>query len=162
MSVHINIYCDVCLLVGLFEETRISTSLNHASIYAWYIRHLLVDKMVFKICGPHCNVPWANQRLCVGPTVGRVTFVYISTCGTSGSVWYRQLVVSLSCTFQRAVLAALCGTDGGYCHFHCTVLAALSGTGVCLCLLFFINRCLFTDLCQTSVGRRYEKTNVRW
>ena len=87
-------------------------------------------------------------------TAGRVTFVYISTCRTSGSVWYRRRVVSLSCTFQRAVLAALrgtdggschflvhfnvpyiaalCGTDGGSCHFHRTVLAALYGAGICL------------------------------
>ena len=31
---------------------------------------------------------------------------------TSGSVWYRRPVVSLSCTFQRAVVAARRGTDG--------------------------------------------------
>ena len=45
---------------------------------------------------------------------------HISTCRrpTSGSMWYRRRVVSLSCTFQRAVLAALCGTDGGSCHFR--------------------------------------------
>ena len=72
-------------------------------------------------------------------TAGRVTFVYISTCRTSGSVWYRRRVVSLSCTFQRAALAALCGTDGGSCHFHCTVLAALCDAGVCLCLFLLLN-----------------------
>ena len=59
--------------------------------------------------------------------------VYISTCRTSGSAWYRRRVVSLSCTFQRAVLAALCGTDGGSFHFHYAVSAALCGAGVCLC-----------------------------
>ena len=47
--------------------------------------------------------------------------------------------MSLSCTFQRAVLAALCDTDGGSCHFHRTVLAALSGTDVCLCLFLLLN-----------------------
>ena len=31
-------------------------------------------------------------------------------------------------------IAALCGTDNGSCHFHCTVLVALCGAGVCLCL----------------------------
>ena len=72
-------------------------------------------------------------------TAGRVTFVYISTCHTSGSVRYRLRVVSLSCTFQHAVLAALCGTDGGSCHFHCTVLAALCGAGVCLYLFLLLN-----------------------
>ena len=66
-------------------------------------------------------------------TAGRVTFVYISTSRTSGSVWYRRRVVLLSCTFQRAVLAALCGTVGESCHFHCTVPAAFCGAGVCLC-----------------------------
>ena len=29
-------------------------------------------------------------------------------------------------------------------------------------LVSFIKRCLFTDLCQTRVGRRYDKTNVKW
>ena len=52
--------------------------------------------------------------------------------------------------------AALCGTDGRSCHFHCTVLAARCGVGACLCLGFFI------DLCQTRVGRWCHKTNVRW
>ena len=47
--------------------------------------------------------------------------------------------MSLSCTFQRAVLATLCGTDGGPCHFHCTVLAALCGAGVGLCLFLLLN-----------------------
>ena len=40
--------------------------------------------------------------------------MYISTCRTSGSVWYRRRVVSLSCTFQRAVLAALRGAESIY------------------------------------------------
>ena len=79
-----------------------------------------------------------HQRLCVVQTAGRVTFVYISTCRTSGSAWYRWRVMSLLCTFQRAALVALC-TDGGSCHFHCTVLAALCGAGVCLCLFLLIN-----------------------
>ena len=60
-------------------------------------------------------------------------------------------------------VAALRGTDNGSCHFHCTALAALCG--VCLCLFMFVScirRCLFTDLCQTRVGRRYDKTNVKW
>ena len=26
----------------------------------------------------------------------------------------------------------------------------------------FITRCLFSDLCKTRVGRRYDKTNVKW
>ena len=43
---------------------------------------------------------------------------HIATCRrpTSGSAWDQWRVVSLSCTFQRAVLAALRGTDGGSCH----------------------------------------------
>ena len=36
-------------------------------------------------------------------------------------------------------VAALCGTDGGFCHFHCTVLAALCGAGVCLCLFLALD-----------------------
>ena len=35
--------------------------------------------------------------------------------------------------------AALCGTDGGSCHPHCTVPAALCGAGVCLCLFLLLN-----------------------
>ena len=34
---------------------------------------------------------------------------------------------------------ALRGTDNGSCHFHCTVLAALSGAGVCFCLFHLLN-----------------------
>ena len=34
---------------------------------------------------------------------------------------------------------ALRGTDGGFCHFHRTVIAALCGAGVCLCLLLLLN-----------------------
>ena len=40
----------ISLPVRLFEETRISTNLNYTSIYAWYIRQLVVDKKVSKIC----------------------------------------------------------------------------------------------------------------
>ena len=47
--------------------------------------------------------------------------------------------MSLSCTFQLVVLAAVRGTDGGSCHFHCMVLAALCDAGVCLCLYLFLN-----------------------
>ena len=36
----------------------------------------------------------------------------------------------------------------------CAVLAALCGADVCL--LFFIKRYLFADICQTMVGRRYD------
>ena len=34
-------------------------------------------------------------------------FVYVSACGINRSVWYRRQVVSLSCAFQRVVIAAL-------------------------------------------------------
>ena len=47
--------------------------------------------------------------------------------------------MSLSCTFQRSVVAALRGTDGGWCYFHCTVLAALCVANVCLCLFLLLN-----------------------
>ena len=48
------------------------------------------------MCRPHFKVPYAYQRLWVVQTAGRATFVYISTCRTSSSVWYRHRVVSLS------------------------------------------------------------------
>ena len=63
-----------------------------------------------------------------------------STLQRSGSAWYRQRVLSLP----------LYGT---------------SGSLWCRCLFMFVScikRCFFTDLCQTRVGRRYDKTNVRW
>ena len=47
--------------------------------------------------------------------------------------------MSLSCTFQRCVVAVLRGTDGGSCYFHCTVLAANCGAGVCLCSFLLLN-----------------------
>ena len=47
----------------------------------------------------------------------------------------------MQATLQRAVRlpSALCDTDGGSCHFHCTVPAALCGVGVCLCLFLLLN-----------------------
>ena len=33
----------------------------------------------------------------------------------------------------------LCETDNGSCHFQRTVLAALCGAGVCLCLFLLLN-----------------------
>ena len=74
--------------------------------------------------------------------------MYISTCRNIGSVWYRRRVVSLSCTFQRAVLTALCGTHGGSYRFHCTVLEALWWRSL-LMFVSFIKSCLFTDLCYS-------------
>ena len=32
----------------------------------------------------------------------------------------------------------MCGTDGGSCHFYCTVLAALCDASVCLCLFLLL------------------------
>ena len=49
-------------------------------------------------CGTSGSV-WYRRRV-VSP------FVYISTCGTSGSVWYRARVVSLF------VFISTCGTSG--------------------------------------------------
>ena len=64
-------------------------------------------------------------------------------------------------TLQLAVRlqAAMCDTDDGSCHFHFQVPTALSGTGVCLCLILLLN---VVYLCQTRVGRRHDKTNVKW
>ena len=36
-------------------------------------------------------------------------------------------------------VAALRGTDNGSCHFHCTLLAALCGAGVYLCLFLAVD-----------------------
>ena len=33
---------------------------------------------------------------------------------------------------------------------------------VLLIFVSFNKRCLFGDLCQTKVGRRYDKTNFKW
>ena len=63
-----------------------------------------------------------------------------ATLQRSDSAWYRQRVLSLS----------LYGT---------------SSSLWCRCLFMFVSfikRCVFTDLCQTKVGRRYDKTNVKW
>ena len=68
--------------------------------------------------------------------------------------------MSLSCTFERAVVAALRDADNGSCHFHCMILADFCVAGVRLFLL--LDCCLFSDLCKTRVGRRYDKTNVEW
>ena len=47
----------------------------------------------------------------------------------------------MQATLQRAVKlpAALYGTNGGSCHFHCTTPAALYGAGVCSCLSILLN-----------------------
>ena len=44
-----------------------------------------------------------------------------------------------SCTFQRAVLTALSGTNDGSCHCQCAVLGDLCGAGVDLCLFLLLN-----------------------
>ena len=36
-------------------------------------------------------------------------------------------------------VAALRGKDNGSCHFHCRILAALCGAGVCLCLFLALD-----------------------
>ena len=43
----------------------------------------------------------------------------------------------LQATFQRAVLAALRGRNGGSCQCHCTVRAAPCVPDVCLCLFLY-------------------------
>ena len=47
--------------------------------------------------------------------------------------------MSLSCTFQRAVVAALRGADNGSCHFHCMMLADFCGAVVCLCFILLLD-----------------------
>ena len=88
----------VCLYVWLNEQTRIFTSLNHTNTYAWYIRQLIVDVKVSKICEPHGNLPKAYQRLCIGPA-GR------------------------SCHFNCTILAAPCGA--GVCLYLFLLLNVL-------------------------------------
>ena len=63
---------------------------------------------------------------------------HIVTCRrpTSGSGSGRVTVVCIS---KCEVVAALCGTDNGSYNFHCAVLAALCGAGVCLCLFLLLN-----------------------
>ena len=89
-------------------------------------------------CGTNGSV-WQKQRVVS-------LFMYISVCGSSSSVWYRRRVVShVLCTFQHAVVAAL----------HTLELAFI--------YVSFIRRCLFIDLNQTRVGDQYDhKTNIRW
>ena len=93
-------------------------------------------------CTSHdTSIPY--QYLCFVYSPGGSRYKGVQNIQTSlqrsGSACYRRRVVSLSCTFQRAVLAALCGTDGGSWHFRCTVLAALWAAGVCLCLFLLLN-----------------------
>ena len=71
----------------------------------------------FKICRPHAT----------------------SRKPTGGSALCQRRVVSLSCTFERAEVAALRGTDNGSSHFRYTVLEALCGVGVFLCLFLLLN-----------------------
>ena len=68
----------------------------------------------------------------------------------------------LSCTFQRAVLAALRGTDGGSCHFHCTVLAALCGAGVCLCSFLLLDVVYLAIYAKQGSVVGLTKQNVTW
>ena len=54
--------------------------------------------------------------------------------------------MSLSCTFQRAVVAAVRGADNGSCHFHCTILADFCGAGACL-YLFPLLHVVYLAIC---------------
>ena len=122
-------YAGHIALAALCYADHIATCRKATSSNVWYRRRVVHFRV-------HFNVPY--QRLCVVQTAGRVTFVYISTCHTSSSVSHTRRVVSLLCIFQRAVLAALHGKYDGWCHFHCTVQAALCGAGVCLCLFLLL------------------------
>ena len=42
-------------------------------------------------------------------------------------------------TLERAAVAAQRGTYNESRHCHCTVLAALCGAGICLCLFLLLN-----------------------
>ena len=55
--------------------------------------------------------------------------------------------MSLSCTFQRSVVAALHGADNGSCHFHCMILMDFCGAGVCLCLFLLLE--VYLVICAT-------------
>ena len=66
----------------------------------------------------------------------------ISLKHTSTYAWYIVTLVDIN-VFKRCRphcnVAALRGTDNGFCHFHCTVLAARCSAGVCLCLFLALN-----------------------
>ena len=55
------------------------------------------------------------------------------------------------CIFQRAVPAALRGTEVWSCHFQHVIIAARCAA----------THCLFVDLCQTMVVCRYDTINIR-
>ena len=109
------VYISTCGTSGSVWYSRLVVSLSgtflHAVLAVCVVQS--ADRCHFRV---NFNVQY--KQLCVVQTASRITFVYISTCRTSGSVWYTRRVVSLSCTFHRAVLAALCSTDGGSCHFR--------------------------------------------
>ena len=71
----------------------------------------------------------------------------------------------MQATLQRAVrlTAALYGTDGWYCHFRCTVSAALCGAGVCLCLFLLLNVVHLANYAKQGlvVGMTKQMSNVR-
>ena len=83
------------------------------------------------ICRPHCNMHTTLQY------AGHIAICRPHCRPTSGSVWYRRRVVSLSP--------------------YCT-----TGSLRSRCLFMFVSfiiNCLFSDLYQTRFGRRYDKTN---
>ena len=67
-------------------------------------------------------------------------------------------------TLQRVVRlpAALCVTDGGSYHFHCTVPAALCCAGVCLCLFLLLNVIYLAIYAKLGLVVGMTKTNVKW
>ena len=79
-----------------------------------------------------------------------------------------------SCGFQGVVLVGLCMVQMSghvtFCfRFQHQVLVTLHDAesiyenGVYLFMLFLsLIVCPFVDLCQTRVGRQYDKTNIRW
>ena len=71
--------------------------------------------------------------------------------------------VTFPCTFQRAVLEALHGTDNGSCHYHHMVLAALCVAGVCLCLFLLLNIVYLPIYAKLGlvIGMTKRKSNVK-
>ena len=120
MSVHRHIMWCLFACTSVWRNSH-STSLNHNGTSAWYIHQLAVDRKVSKICGSLCG--------------------HIAACRrpTSSTAWCRRRVVSVSCTFQRAIVAALRVADNGSYHFHCMILADFCGAGVCLCLFLLLD-----------------------
>ena len=115
-----------CLGLYSFTNTiyiEAAIFIEHSSTYCKYID--VIVKLSY--------LPLKFRRLIGWKEVHIIQCLPLSACDhVTGNVEVNIIMIMLTYTWPKT-------TDKGSCHFHCTVLAALCGAGVCFCLFLALN-----------------------